>query len=523
MHFGGACQKTDLAFLPATQTCSQRWMQSVSARHVVMAAFPILLSACSCAPGVPVTGQNAEAPTLHGTQSETAVASAMVDGRKTIVVTYNDDTDDPKIQYSANDRVVFPGASLFGWSYSIDDGATWTYGGKLRPPRGFDALWGDPAIIASRTSYNRVYMSSLAIGAGKLSPTGHHGFMDDGSITGACIARSDDGGIHFAIQSCPSADGDFYDGASLAAAGTATDHRVFAAYVDVPKRRIDVWQSPDGLAPFQPLANPFPGRLMHSHPRLVYDDETGALVVAAIDETDQKVYLNRLVGNQWQSPVKASQPVSRVEIPVGGQTIRTASGFSFDIGAASFVISEEDGSVRYFNDAIRLLYTTRDSQTLRLYVRGTGCARDLSACDDTPQWGTTPGNLNTPRNQWNPTVRAWRGFIGLPPIWKATYQTTDDDPGRVSIKQGTLARIPNGTAIFLPFPLIGPRIVCPDFRNGSPGMAKFGYWGDYDEPALVGFNGSQPRFMLAFSDSSKGCVSQWKFTSNNLHVSAVEY
>lgn len=480
-----------------------------------------LLASCS-QPGVPVTGENDQAKTIHGTQSETGSTSALVGDTKTMVVTYNDDTDDGKVVYTATDRVVYPGASFLGWSYSIDGGSSWTYGGKVAPPAGYAALWGDPAIVTSRTNYNRVYISSLAIGAGKIPATGHHGWMDDGSITGACIARSDDGGKHFAIQSCPSASGDFYDGGSMAAAGTATDHRIFAGYVDIPHDRIDIWASPDGIAPFVPVPNPFPGKTMIGHPRLAYDDETGALLVAAIEGGSQIIYMNRLIGNAWQTPVQVSWPTTRIDVPVGSQTIRTAYGFSFDVGAQSYTTSD-NGEVQYFPDAIRLLYTTRDSQTLRLYVRGTGCARDLSVCKDVPQWGTTPGNLNTPGHQWNPTVKAWRGFIGLPPIWKATYQTTDDDPNRVAIKQGTLFRLPNGTPVFLPFPLIDARIICPDYRYGSPGNAKSGYWGDYDEAAHVGFDGSDAKFLLAFSDSSKGCLSQSMFTSNHLHVRSVIY
>ena len=59
----------------------------------------------------------------------------------------------------------------------------------------------------------------------------------------------------------------------------------------------------------------------------------------------------------------------------------------------------------------------------------------------------------------------------------------------------------------------------------SPGNAQSGYWGDYDEKALAGFsqNSTAPEFMLAFSDSSKGCVNQSEFTSTHLHVSTVVF
>jgi hypothetical protein len=261
---------------------------------------------------------------------------------------------------------------------------------------------------------------------------------------------------------------------------------------------------------------------MVSHPRLAYDQTDGRLIVAAI-ASDQLIYMNRLQGGAWQTPVLVSNPTTRIDIKVGSQTIRMAYGFSFDVGASS--VTETDAGTRVGDDAIRLLYTTRDAETKRIYVRGSACRRDLTHCHDVPQWGTTPGNLNTPRDQWNPTVTAWPGFIGLPPVWKATYQTTDDTPDGVSIKQGNLAVLPDGTPIFLPFNLVAARPICPDFRYGSPGNAQSGYWGDYDEKALAGFakNSTTPAFLLGFSDSSKGCVSQSEFTSNHLHVSTVVF
>jgi hypothetical protein len=480
--------------------------------------------AVGCSPGVVVTGASKEDPTWKGTQSETATTTARSGGKDTFIVTYNDDTDDGKIVYTTNDRVVFPGASQLGWSYSYDDGKTWTYGGKVKPPAGIAALWGDPAIVTSRTNYGRVYLTSLAVDASKIPAAGHHGWFDDGTITGACIARSDDGGIHFAIHSCVSAEGDFYDGSALAAGGSG-DPRVFAAFRDVAKNRIDVYASADGIAPFTKIADPYPGMSIVSHPRLASDQTGGALLIAAI-ASDGLIHLNRLKGIAWQWPVVASHPITRIDINVGAQTIRMAYGFSFDVGASSWA-EMPDGSIRDNQDGVRLLYTTRDAETKRLYVRGTSCRSDLGvSCRDVPQWGTTPGNLNTPRDQWNPMVTAWPGLLGLAPEWKATYQTTDDDPQKVSIKEGNLAVLP-GTKyapIFLPFDLVPPRPICPDFRYGSPGHATSGYWGDYDEMTFAGFTkDSTPRFLLAFSDSSQGCFSQSEFTSNHLHVSSVVF
>src|SRR5215204_5001122 len=113
------------------------------------------IAATACAPGNPVTGQNDEDPTIDGSQAETVATRALAHETPVLVIAYNDDTVEtnpatnaPYVQYSANGRVVFPGASLLGWSYSTDGGSTWKYGGKLRPPAqlGIAALWGDPAI-----------------------------------------------------------------------------------------------------------------------------------------------------------------------------------------------------------------------------------------------------------------------------------------------------------------------------------------------------------------------------------------
>ena len=51
-----------------------------------------------------------------------------------------------------------------------------------------------------------------------------------------------------------------------------------------------------------------------------------------------------------------------------------------------------------------------------------------------------------------------------------------------------------------------------------------GYWGDFNELQYVGTtsgNTPVPKFLMAFTDSSKGCTEQWAFTSDQVHVSAV--
>jgi hypothetical protein len=482
-------------------------------------ASAFLVTACSPS-SRPVTGSETGDPTWLGGQAETAATYASSGSGYTLVVTYNDDTDDGKIAYTSNDRIVFPGASLLGWSYSLDRGQNWIYGGKVKPPPGIGALWGDPAIVTSGADLRRVYISNLAAASSKMPSTGVHGpDALANAMSGACVARSDDGGIHFTIQDCFSANGDFYDGGSLAAASPnafADDRRVFAAYLDAPNNRIDVWVSWDGFARFVQLPNPFPGMHFSTHPQLAYDRSTGSLLVAAATvKTDAElsfVWMNRLVGSAWQTPKLVSHPVSAVDVSFGGIHLRSADLFSFDVGTPSQT-ALPGGGFRTNYDSIRLLYTTRDARTQRTYIRGTGCSSDLMNCVDVPAWGTTPGNFNTPGDQWNPSVKAWPGTVRSPPVWKATYESTDDTPNGISIKEGNLIRLPNGVPYFLPFDLVGPRLVC---------STRLGFWGDYNNLGLAGVNPrtSAPEFLLAFTDSSKGCLQQFDFTSRHMHVSA---
>ena len=95
------------------------------------AALLALLVGCT-SPPVRVTGQDPESSTWAGAQSETSVAVAHFGGGTVITVAYNgDDPSTNKIQYTSATRTVFPGASLMGWSFSLDRGKTWKSGGLV--------------------------------------------------------------------------------------------------------------------------------------------------------------------------------------------------------------------------------------------------------------------------------------------------------------------------------------------------------------------------------------------------------
>jgi hypothetical protein len=300
-------------------------------------------------------------------------------------------------------------------------------------------------------------------------------------------------------------DFDFYDGGSMIDAG---DGEIFAAYVDVATDQIDVWRSPNENGQFSRLTNPFPNLQIYSHPRLRADRGTNSIYVAA-QSANGVIWVNRWTSGSWGNAIPASfsAPIYP-NIRLSDRVLRTGPQFSFDFGAPS-----QNGG-----DEVRFLYTTNQGGSSNWYVRGSFCPANLSSpCKDAPEWGTTPGNLNLTGDQFNPSVRAWPGFIGLPPVWKATYLSREHDPSgnTVSVEQGNLAVLPDGVRIFVPFDQILNLPVCPDNR---------GYWGDYNDLQFSGFpqNSTAAQFVSTYTDSTQGCPERWEFTSQDVHVSSTQ-
>src|SRR5258708_6996206 len=134
---------------------------------------PLLVSlmvGCNPSSGVDVTGANNQDVTWQRDQSETAVNVSNVSGQKQIItVTYNDDTNTEKtIVYGQSSRHVSSGASLMGWSNSIDGGQHWSYGGKVAPPNGWAVLWGDPSLARDFEDQRFVFLANLAVPAAKM-------------------------------------------------------------------------------------------------------------------------------------------------------------------------------------------------------------------------------------------------------------------------------------------------------------------------------------------------------------------
>ena len=248
-----------------------------------------------------------------------------------------------------------------------------------------------------------------------------------------------------------------------------------------------------------------------THPRLRATQE-GWLYAATtiVDGSGYLVYVNRYRNGQWGKAVQASEyAVSYPEVQLGSTvqghplTIRTGPQFSFDIGAVS-----EGG-----NDAVRFLYTRRSSSG-RLYVEGSACPFDLSQCFPVPQWKAGPSSPEaTPYDAFNPSVSAWRGFIGLPPHWTSSfYSRYGQSVAKVSLARMNLAYA-NGNPIGIPVDLAKDITVCSDTR---------GYWGDYDDMLHAGFDDTTPVFIrFTSTDQGKGCNKRWTFVAGHQHVQSV--
>ena len=491
-------------------------------------AFALVFLLAGCATR-PVTGL--DRVTRASGQSETDATTSFYAGVHRIVVSYNDETgNEGKIEYTPNDRTVRRGASLFGWSYSEDHGATWKYGEKLFPPPGWAVLWGDPATTTSSANYGWVFISNLAFPDSKF-PTGGVVGPVFSAVGGACIVRSTNGGVKFSHFQCVSntepvpgrpdtAKGHFYDGGSLASSPRG---EIFAAFVDVDASQIDIWRSPDGAQPFTRLAAPFPNYYVGSHPRIRVGPD-GTLFVMAVVKTATDpnapvpyfVVVNQFRDGHWATPrlvTHTAQPyvpdvdfgTSLLGSPL---TMRVGPQFSFDIGTSSL---DRD-------DTIRFLVTQQNSRGW-YFVRGGICDYALTSCGWYENWTfgvVNPGSRDTQRlDVYNPNVAAFPGFLfGITPRWQGTFLTRYGNSTTVlNLTRATLGYV-NGLPFSIPIDIARDVPVCSDRR---------GYWGDYDGFLPVQVDGNSVRFMRFITNSDSGCTRRWQFIGESQHVGAVDY
>ncbi|MFN0092510.1 MAG: hypothetical protein ACKVWR_19930 [Acidimicrobiales bacterium] len=435
---------------------------------------------------VKVTGARADDPSAAGEQAETALSAGEVDGARIVTLAYNDVRPSDKLQFTPEGRTINDGASLMGWSSSRDGGATWRQSELLTPPPGWFMLWGDPALARSPRDPRLVFLSNLA---GVAPPAGA---PLGPQLAGACIARSTDGGVEFAVVQCLSNERDFYDGGTMAADSRG---RVYAAYWNTTRQRVDVWAAPDEQSPFTLLPTPFPGSA-YQHPRLRVDPVTDDLFVASL-RMDNHVHLARWrPGEGWSKPVSASPGpvVPSNNAPVGSYGMRYAWRFSFDVRG------DADGP------ALRVVYVAQSpDEPRRTVLRAAGCAATLEGCRELP---LGPSYASEPLFPFNPDVLAYRA-PGAKVGWTLTY--SGEVGGAVGLYEAPMALEAQHRE------LVAPRPACSDTRIGG------GYWGDYDQLAPLGVDGGRLLLAQGFTDSSLGCTVQWRNWAQHTHVSLARF
>ena len=485
----------------------------------------------------PVTGTTPA--TANFGQSETAAAVIERSGGRRIVVAFNDQTQTGSphtIVWTSGSRTTSVGASLMGWAYSDDDGANWTYAGKVSPTiPGWPVLWGDPGLTAVPDPSGPILMmSNLAVPSAEIPKPE---FIK--TVGGACFAKSTDGAQTFSLTQCISfADsmaplGHFYDGESLAATPSGA---IFAAFNDTTTDTIVVWSAPNHNAPFVQIAEPFPGMMSLTHPRLRAADDGSVYAVSSFfgvlaDGSHQPVvFINRFINGAWGTPQQASEPMvsNFLTVPtidlhsmVEGSELyfRFAPQFSFDVGSPSF------GG----QDAVRIMVTRVNPSGL-YYIEGSACAADLSGCHPVPGWTVGPVDANgAPYQAISPVVRASPGHrTGRPPqfelvvpgTWLTAYYVVHGGTNTAVQTGHMYLNYLNGNPVGASVELPDALTVCPD--NRPPG--QYNYWGDYNDMVMLDNSPLAPSFVSFVSrDQQLGCVERWSFLALHAHVSAVRW
>lgn len=512
----------------------------------ILLSFIALSTGCEL-DGEPVAGMpEVQSVTADYEQAEAVVAvKDMGSGNQNIIIAYNDLTQDPnnpKIEYplgpSGNQRIIHPGASLMGWSVSVDNGLSYIYGGRLSPPPDWSLLWSDPAITAGPTiitdaaELKLVYWAQLAASVVKfpynetiVTPT------SPDVLDGFCVAMSTNGGLTFPSMrcfkqgicggstsscekndDCPQCNGDFYDGTALA---HLNDTIYFSAFNFV-KKTIEVWRANAGTLNFSRMSNPpFGSSTMIVHPRLRVFNGRLYVLGQRKDGFPMMTFLED-GSDEWHPPIIVGNQAAVLPVVLlSDRKVRGGPQYSFDVAFGNDGVPET-----------RVLYT-RVAESGKFFLEATQCNADLlpSAADPAVAkcrvlWNTS----NSAGDQFNPLLKvAGGGFVGdTIAVWQGVWLSRRDDPsGNVlSLNRGKLQILANGAPLLVSLDLIEPQVPC---------STTGGYWGDYNDLGVLVHNTSPggPQFVTPFTDNRSSvdptpCAFRGLPTAD-MHVSAVVF
>lgn len=400
-------------------------------------------------------------------------------------------------------RVICKGATGVGYSYSGDNGGSWS-AGKLAMPNSLFVTWGDPALsVAGSGASQRVFLSSLGItqtqydqlpaflktAQGCLQHDGNGGFGDFAPIS-ATIWRATPGGAFSLGATLVGAD---LDGGSTVSVGDTA----YFGYWNVSSGT--VLMAKIGTAGGASLTAAAPFTDVDGHPVLVrgwVGNEVGVTVVASRGST-LELATYKPSNNTWTSKTTVATNFNNASVTIGNKVIR-GRGFAAHYRGANGPITNVVVSYQYIEQG-----KTRIASSL--------C--DLSApvsCERINGW-TVPPLFGS--NAFMPAlVQRIRPLDGHAEY--RTYLTYWTDQGQaagnvrmvfdyLTLEGGQAGQVPSW---------VGPaQAPCP---------TTDGYWGDYDSAYTESRGiGNWSRIVRAVTDSTGAACSSQEFTASPQHVS----
>lgn len=457
---------------------------------------------------------------INGEQAEISLTAGEAFLFHTVVAGFNDFSIDSHFHYfpsvaNPQNRQVTRPVSLMGWSLSADTGGSWEYKGKIMPPKGWSAIWGDPSVATDPASSSVIYYAQIAVSdaawqAAYGTTNTTSGSPGADAADGFCIARSTDGGASFPDVSCKSwaRRPQQADRTALIVDGRG---RVWVAQnITQNNAAIDsvVFHSNATWNDF--TMAPHPPRAGDSEPWLVRDSR-GDIWFSAREGTG--VGLQHWNGAAWDEAFDVAGQC-RLTLPARdpllgtGQALRLAHSYSLEIGpnesgvfSVRAVVAQRRTDQRQFLQAIEI----NSNNPGRCIVPST-----WSTIDDDGQ-------------QFEPSL-SFQSRAGQP-WWQLVYLST--------------ARVPNATQAYV-HPE-GVRVAAPTFGNTILFFLEFPtdltptnwfactredpsapsqYWGDYVGVTQVQDANGAWLSIAGYSDSTPAppCQAQTPYLSRPTHV-----
>jgi hypothetical protein len=482
-----------------------------------------------------VTGWPSTDPTYNGFQAESnVVVSNLTSNQAVAIVSYNDDTTDQYITYPLTKETdVYRNASQMGFSWvkydptqSFASVGAWKYGGKLRPPTGWGAIWTDNSMTVSQKKPKYAFLTNLAVPSSAFPPGNNKpvkvvypNVFDQ--LGGACIARLTvdwTNGVTaapIAAADCFSAPpvgtaANFYDGSSMA---STADGAIYAAYDNVGTGGIDVYEATSETATFTKIANPFPGLTSMTHPRLrAATDGTNRLYLATLTQpTGAQNPVTSLSMNVWDNStgrwatastvasagdsgepfdgVVGSITTSAITSGLGttpAQNFRTNGMVSFDVGRPS---KDSTGNAR--SDSIRVAVSESSNGISGPYHVAMFACSDTSgaiSCSLASAWGTSTLvpllGAGLAGQEWEPEVKATLSSgSASDPMWVLTTRRMSAGNNQVASVAWALHVGSDGTRSAS---RLGGFDGVPWFdTTPCPMLDARQYWGDYNDVAVA--------------------------------------